>query len=78
MQTWSDDLINWTPVEDCNGKNRTDIKRDLHYNPGTYSAGQVLFDLKGPFKAIKRLEKPFFILSNLSKEMVNMLMELFL
>lgn len=43
-----------------NGKNRTDIKRDAHYNPGTYSAGQVLFDLKNHFKAIKRLGKPFF------------------
>jgi predicted GH43/DUF377 family glycosyl hydrolase len=94
---WSNDLINWTPVEDnrgkllvlihprdyyfdsmlteCgppaivtdkgilllyNGKNRTDNKRDVHYNAGTYSAGQVLFDLKNPFKAIKRLDEPFF------------------
>ena len=43
-----------------NGKNRTDELRDKRYNSGTYSAGQVLFDLKDPYKAIARLDTPFF------------------
>ena len=38
-----------------NGKNRTDELRDKRY-----SAGQVLFDLKDPYKAIARLDTPFF------------------
>ena len=43
-----------------NGKNRTDELRDKRFNSGTYSAGQVLFDLKDPYKAIARLDTPFF------------------
>ncbi len=43
-----------------NGKNRTDEKRDSRFNAGTYSAGQVLFDLKNPYRAIARLDEPFF------------------
>ena len=43
-----------------NGKNRTDEKRDTSANPGTYSAGQVLFDKENPYQAIARLDKPFF------------------
>ncbi|KAA6310832.1 1 4-beta-mannosyl-N-acetylglucosamine phosphorylase [termite gut metagenome] len=44
-----------------NGKNQTDdAKRDQRFNAGTYSAGQVLFDLKNPYKAIARLDVPFF------------------
>jgi predicted alpha-1,2-mannosidase len=43
-----------------NGKNRKDDKSDPRFNAGTYSAGQVLFDLKNPYKAIDRLNAPFF------------------
>lgn len=44
-----------------NGKNQNgDEKRDLRYNAGTYSAGQVLFDRNDPYKAIARLDVPFF------------------
>ena len=43
-----------------NGKNRTDDRRDERYNAGTYSAGQVLFDLNNPYKVIARLDVPFF------------------
>ncbi|NDV77984.1 glycoside hydrolase family 130 protein [Dysgonomonas sp. 511] len=43
-----------------NGKNRTDDRRDERYNAGTYSAGQVLFDLDNPYKVIGRLDVPFF------------------
>lgn len=43
-----------------NGKNRTDDKRDERFNPGTYSAGQILFDTKNPYKVIGRLDVPFF------------------
>jgi len=43
-----------------NGKNRTDDKRDRRFNAGTYSAGQVLFALDNPYKAIARLDVPFF------------------
>jgi predicted GH43/DUF377 family glycosyl hydrolase len=43
-----------------NGKNRTDDKRDKRFNAGTYSAGQVLFALDSPYKAIARLDVPFF------------------
>jgi predicted GH43/DUF377 family glycosyl hydrolase len=43
-----------------NGKNQTNDKRDLRFNAGTYSAGQVLFDLNDPYKAIARLDVPFF------------------
>lgn len=43
-----------------NGKNRVDDKRDYRFNAGTYSAGQVLFDLNNPDKVIARLDVPFF------------------
>lgn len=43
-----------------NGKNRTDELRDKRFNSGTYSAGQVLFDLEDPYKPIARLDTPFF------------------
>lgn len=43
-----------------NGKNRKDDRRDYRFNAGTYSAGQVLFDLKDPSKVIARLDVPFF------------------
>jgi len=93
----SDDLVNWIPQEDkdgkllvlantrkgyfdsdlveCgppaiitdkgilllyNGKNKTNNDRDFRFNPGTYSAGQMLFDLNDPTKMIDRLDVPFF------------------
>lgn len=43
-----------------NGKNRKDGGRDKRFNAGTYSAGQVLFDLNDPYKVIDRLDVPFF------------------
>lgn len=43
-----------------NGKNETNEKRDPRFNAGTYSAGQVLFDLQHPYQAIGRLDVPFF------------------
>jgi predicted GH43/DUF377 family glycosyl hydrolase len=44
-----------------NGKNQThDDHRDRRFNPGTYSAGQVLMDLNDPMKVIERLDVPFF------------------
>ena len=43
-----------------NGKNRIDDRRDERYNAGTYSAGQILFDLHNPYKVISRLDVPFF------------------
>lgn len=43
-----------------NGKNRIDYQRDERFNAGTYSAGQVLFDLSDPTKVIGRLDVPFF------------------
>lgn len=43
-----------------NGKNQNDDRRDPRFNAGTYSAGQVLFDLNDPYKAIARLDVPFF------------------
>lgn len=93
----SDDLVNWTPVEDTsgnllvlartrkgffdsdlvecgppavitdkgilllyNGKNKKNADRDMRFNAGTYSAGQMLFDLNNPFEMINRLDVPFF------------------
>ncbi len=93
----SEDLVNWTPIEDANGnllalantrkghfdsalvecgppavitdkgilllyngKNKTNSDRDFRYNAGTYSAGQMLFDLNDPCKLLKRLDVPFF------------------
>jgi predicted GH43/DUF377 family glycosyl hydrolase len=44
-----------------NGKNRSDIDRDTNYTANSYCAGQVMFDLKDPTKAIGRLDKPFFV-----------------
>ncbi|SDG10218.1 Predicted glycosyl hydrolase, GH43/DUF377 family [Pedobacter terrae] len=44
-----------------NGKNRGDGERDANYVANTYSAGQVLFDLKNPSKVIARLDQPFFV-----------------
>ncbi|MDR0574631.1 MAG: glycoside hydrolase family 130 protein [Tannerella sp.] len=44
-----------------NGKNRNDDEgRDKRFNAGAYCAGQVLFDLREPYKAIERLDVPFF------------------
>ena len=43
-----------------NGKNRIDDRRDYRFNAGTYSAGQVLFDLNNPDKVLARLDVPFF------------------
>lgn len=43
-----------------NGKNRTDGRRDRRFNAGTYSAGQVLFDINRPNRVIARLDVPFF------------------
>lgn len=43
-----------------NGQNRYDDKRDIRFNAGTYSAGQVLFDLNDPYKVVARLDAPFF------------------
>lgn len=43
-----------------NGKNRTDDSRDKRFNAGTYSAGQVLFDVNQPDKVVARLDVPFF------------------
>ena len=44
-----------------NGKNRSDVLRDSSYTANSYCAGQVLFDLRDPTKAIGRLDKPFFV-----------------
>ena len=43
-----------------NGRNSTDDKCDPRFNKGAYCAGQVLFDLNDPYKAIVRLDVPFF------------------
>lgn len=43
-----------------NGKNATDGNQDERFNAGTYSAGQVLFDLNDPCKVLSRLDVPFF------------------
>ncbi len=93
----SDDLVNWTPVEDgngnlltlastrkgyfdssfaeCgppamvtdkgilllyNGKNANNADADPRFNKGTYSAGQMLFDLNDPCKLLARTSEPFF------------------
>ena len=93
----SDDLINWTPIEDAtgnllslsntrrgyfdsslvecgppavvtdkgillmyNGRNATNADADPRYNKGTYSAGQMLFDLNDPCKLLARSNVPFF------------------
>lgn len=93
----SDDLVNWTPLEDkngnllilantrrgyfdsslveCgppavitdkgilmfyNGRNATNAYADPRFNKGTYSAGQMLFDLNDPCKLLARTDVPFF------------------
>ncbi|MDO5571979.1 MAG: glycoside hydrolase family 130 protein [Bacteroidales bacterium] len=43
-----------------NGKNKKDEKRDKRFNAGTYSAGQILFDINDPYKVIAQLDVPFF------------------
>lgn len=43
-----------------NGKNRTDDRRDERFNAGTYSAGQILFDIEKPNQVLARLDVPFF------------------
>lgn len=43
-----------------NGKNRTGAGRAPQYAPGSYSAGQMLFDKNDPTKVLGRLDKPFF------------------
>jgi len=43
-----------------NGKNRNGEGRDIRFNAGTYSAGQVLFNSNDPFQVIDRLDVPFF------------------
>ncbi|MFF5383255.1 glycoside hydrolase family 130 protein [Pedobacter suwonensis] len=91
----SDNLIDWDPVVDENGKlkafispragyfdssltecgppailtengivllynGKNDPKNgDKRFNPGTYSAGQVLFDKNDPSKPLERLDVPF-------------------
>ena len=42
-----------------NGKNNPGEDGDKRYNPDSYCAGQVLFDLKDPSKPIARLDVPF-------------------
>jgi predicted GH43/DUF377 family glycosyl hydrolase len=44
-----------------NGKNSSGDKGDKRYTANTYAAGQVLFDLNDPTKAIERLDIPFFV-----------------
>ncbi len=93
----SNDLINWTPLEDTNGnllvlaytrkgyfdsslvecgppavitdkgilmfyngRNATNADADSRFNMGTYSAGQMLFDLNDPCKLLERTNVPFF------------------
>lgn len=93
----SDDLVNWTPIEDANGnllslantrrgyfdsslvecgppavitdkgilmlyngRNATNADADPRFNRGTYSAGQMLFDLNDPCKLLERTDVPFF------------------
>ena len=43
-----------------NGKNSRGKDADRRFAEGTYAAGQVLFDLKDPFKVVARLDVPFF------------------
>ncbi len=42
------------------GKNEKDDRRDPRITAGPYSAAQVLFDSADPYKAIARLDVPFF------------------
>ncbi len=43
-----------------NGKNSKGTNRDPNYTSGAYCAGQVLFSKDDPYKAIARLDQPFF------------------
>ena len=43
-----------------NGKNRLDNQGDKRFAAGTYSAGQLLFDIHDPEKVTARLDVPFF------------------
>ena len=43
-----------------NGKNGHGENADRRFGEGAYCAGQVLFDLKDPYRAIARLDVPFF------------------
>lgn len=43
-----------------NGKNKTNQERDFRFNAGTYSAGQMLFDLEDPCRMLQRTDVPFF------------------
>jgi predicted GH43/DUF377 family glycosyl hydrolase/lysophospholipase L1-like esterase len=93
----SNDLVNWTPIEDANGnllslantrrgyfdsslvecgppavktdkgivmlyngRNNANEYADPRFNAGTYSAGQMLFDLNEPCKLLARSDVPFF------------------
>lgn len=42
-----------------NGKNKKGSAGDIRYSPDSYCAGQVLFDLNNPSRAIERLDVPF-------------------
>lgn len=44
-----------------NGKNATNENKSNRYAPGTYSAGQILFDKKDPTQVLSRLDRPFFV-----------------
>ena len=44
-----------------NGKNKANEDRDKRYTANTYTAGQVLFDLKDGLKPVQRLDTPFFV-----------------
>ena len=44
-----------------NGKNLANENGDKNYTANSYCAGQVMFDLNDPTKAIARLDNPFFI-----------------
>lgn len=42
-----------------NGKNKAGDEGDKRYNADSYCAGQVLFDVKEPTRAVARLDVPF-------------------
>lgn len=44
-----------------NGKNSRGAGRDRRYTPGSYCAGQLLFDRNDPAKLLGRLDEPFFV-----------------
>jgi predicted GH43/DUF377 family glycosyl hydrolase len=43
-----------------NGRNATNAYADPRFNAGTYSAGQMLFDLEDPCRLLARTDVPFF------------------